>query len=319
MDDLVGLLDGPRARGAFLLRSMMSPPWSLRIEDEAPLTVIALVRGEAWLVRDGADAVRMGPGDLAVVCGPGHYTVADDPATRPQVVVHPGQHCTTLSGEDLQPAMDLGVRTWGNDPAGSTTMLTGTYQLTGEISRRLLATLPVLLVLAADSWRCPLIPVLTEEIVRDEPGQQAVLDRLLDLLLVAAIREWFSQSRSRPPAGYAGYADPVVGRALRLLQNDPAQPWTVASLAAAVGISRAALARRFTALVGEPPMSHLADRRLALAADLLCEPGSTLRAVAREVGYGSPYALSSAFKRVRGVSPDRYRAESSAGRAAGRV
>jgi len=311
MDELVGLLDGPRARGAFLLRSIMSSPWSLRIEDEAPLTVIALVRGEAWVLPDAADGVRLGPGDLAVVRGPRHYTVADAAGTLPQVVIHPGQRCTTLAGEELAQAMDLGVRSWGNDPAGSVTMLTGTYPSSGEISRRLLAALPELLVLRAESWSCPLVPLLADEIVRDEPGQQAVLDRLLDLLLVAAVREWFARREARPPTGYAGHADPVVGRALRLLQNEPARQWSVASLAAAVGVSRAALARRFTELVGEPPMTFLTGWRLALAADLLCEPGSTLGAVARQVGYGSPYALGAAFKRVRGVSPGRHRATSS--------
>ncbi|MBA2281189.1 MAG: helix-turn-helix transcriptional regulator, partial [Acidimicrobiia bacterium] len=80
-------------------------------------------------------------------------------------------------------------------------------------------------------------------------------------------------------------------------------PWTVATLAARVGCSRATLGRRFTELVGEPPMAFLTERRLALAADLLLEPGTTLAAVAQRVGYATPFALSAAFKRVRGHSP----------------
>jgi AraC-like DNA-binding protein len=82
----------------------------------------------------------------------------------------------------------------------------------------------------------------------------------------------------------------------------------VAELASKVGISRAALARRFTELVGEPPMAYLTGWRLAVAADLLAEPDATVAAVARQVGYGSAFALSAAFKRVRGVSPQEYRA-----------
>jgi AraC-like DNA-binding protein len=73
-------------------------------------------------------------------------------------------------------------------------------------------------------------------------------------------------------------------------------------------VSRAALARRFTELVGEPPMAYLTGWRLALAADLLLEPGATVGAVARRVGYGSPFALSTAFTRVRGISPREHRA-----------
>jgi AraC-like DNA-binding protein len=203
--------------------------------------------------------------------------------------------------------MDLGVRTWGNSPHGSTMMLTGTYQLAAEISRRLLAALPTLLVLPADSWDSPLIPMLGDEIVKDEPGQEVILDRLLDLLLIAALRAWFSRPQAQAPAWYRAQSDPVVGRALRMLHNNPAHHWTVATLATATGVSRAALARRFTELVGEPPMSFLTEWRLALAADLLREPGATVGAVARQVGYGSGFALSTAFKRVRGISPQQHR------------
>ncbi|MER5317868.1 AraC family transcriptional regulator [Streptosporangium roseum] len=308
MDVLAGLLDGPRARGAFLLRSILNPPWSLRIQDRAPLTLVAMMRGQAWVIPDHGDAVRLHPGDVAIMRGPDPYTVADDPATPPQVVIQPGQHCTTPEGEPLAQEMALGVRTWGNSPDGSTMMITGTYQMHGEISRRLLAALPALLVLPEDAWDCPLIPLLGDEIVKDEPGQEAVLDRLLDLLLIAVLRAWFSRPEAEAPAWYRAHSDPVVGRALRMLHNNPAHPWTVAALAAGTGVSRASLARRFTDLVGEPPMAFLTGWRLAMAADLLRETDATIGAVARQVGYGSSFALSTAFKRVLGVSPQEHRA-----------
>jgi len=204
---------------------------------------------------------------------------------------------------------ELGVRTWGNSPDGATVLLTGTYQLDGEVSQRLLRALPAVLVLREGEWDCPLIPLLADEIVKDEPGQEAVLDRLLDLLLIAVLRAWFARPGSGAPGWYRAYGDPVVGRALRLLHHNPAHPWTVAELAAAANVSRASLARRFTELVGEPPMAFLTSWRLALAADLLREPGATIGAVASQVGYGSPFALSTAFKRVRGVSPRQHRAD----------
>jgi AraC-like DNA-binding protein len=308
MDALAGLLDGPRARQAFLLRSSMDPPWSLRIQDEAPLTVIAIVRGDASLIPDDGEPLHLRRGDVAIVRGPDPYTVADDPSTPPQVLIHPGQRCTTPAGTELKNMRDLGVRTWGNAPDGATVMLTGTYELHGEVSGRLLRALPGSLVLREDEWDCPVIPLMADEIVKDEPGQEAVLDRLLDLLLIAVLRAWFARPEAAAPGWYRASGDAVVGHALRLLHNSPDRPWTVAELARETGVSRAALARRFHALVGEPPMTFLTNWRIALAADLLREPGATIASVAHQVGYSTPFALSAAFKRVRGLSPRQYRA-----------
>jgi AraC-like DNA-binding protein len=308
MDSVAGLLDGPRARGAFVLRSMMDPPWAIRIEDEAPLTLIAMVRGNAWMLPDDGENVELRSGDVAIVRGPEPYDVTDGLGTAPQAIILPGQRCVTPDGQELDEMGHMGVRTWGNSPDGDTVMLTGTYQMRSEISQRLLVALPPLLVLRGEDWHSPLIPYLAEEVVKDEPGQEAVLDRLLDLLLIAVLRAWFARPDAQAPGWYLAHGDPVVGPALRLLQNNPAHPWTVASLAHEAGVSRAALARRFNALVGEPPMAFLTEWRLTLAADLLREPGATVGSVAPQVGYGSPFALSTAFKRVRGISPQQHRA-----------
>ena len=307
MDAVAGLLDGARAREAFLLRSSMDPPWALRIQDEAPLTVAAIVRGEAWVVTDGAEPVALRRGDVAIFRGPDHYTVADDPATPPQAIIHPGQRCTTIDGEELVDQWSLGVRTWGNSPDGATVLLTGTYEGEGAVSQRLVRALPPLIVLREDEWDCPVIPLLADEIVKDEPGQEAVLDRLLDLLVIAVLRAWFARPEAEAPGWYRAAGDPIVGHALRLMHHNPAHPWTLAELAHETGVSRAALARRFHELVGEPPMAFLTNWRIALAADLLLEPGATIGSVADRVGYGSPFALSTAFKRLRGISPQQHR------------
>lgn len=307
MDSLVGLLDGPRARGAFVLRSVMEPPWSLRIQDEAPLTVASIVEGEAWVTPDGGEPEKLVAGDVAVMRGPNPYTFADHPGTPQNIIIHPGQICTTLDGEDLAERMDLGVRTWGNNLEGSTTMLTGTYEMHSEVGDRLLRSLPDLVVLRDGTADLPVIDLLNQEIGKEEPGQEAVLDRLLDLLVIAVLRAWFSRPEADAPAWYRAYSDPVVGPAIRMLQNDPSRQWTVASLADAVGISRATLARRFAELVGVPPMTYLTEWRIAVAADLLKHQNITIGAVASRVGYGSPFALSTAFKRLQGVSPAQYR------------
>ena len=156
--------------------------------------------------------------------------------------------------------------------------------------------------------------LLADEIAKDDPGQEAVLDRLLDLLLIArAARLVRPPRRRRRPRWYRAYSDPVVGKALRLHPPRPRASVDGRQLAAEAGVSRAALARRFTELVGEPPMTFLTDWRLSLAADLLLEPDATIGSVAHQVGYGSPFALSAAFKRVRGISPRQHKLAATAG------
>ncbi len=285
--------------------SLLDPPWSLRVQDQAPLTVLAMIRGKGWVSTESGSSQQVGAGDVVIFRGPQPYTVSDDPATEPQIVVQPGQVTTTPDGEILCETLTLGIRQWGTDPDGETLMVTGTYESAGAVSTRLLRALPQVAVLPRGDLDSRLLDLLVDEATRDRPAQGAVLDRLLDLLLIAALRAWFA--RDDAPAWYHAYSDPLVGKALRLLQHNPAHPWTVVALADAVGMSRAALARRFTELVGEPPMTFLTEWRLSLAADLLAETDSTVESIARQVGYGSAFALSTAFKRHFGVSPRDHR------------
>lgn len=307
IDEFSGLLEGPRARGAFALRGVLSSPWSLRIEADSPLTIIAMARGGCHIDHDNGKSVSLGPGDVAITRAPGHYTVSDFPETEPTVFVYPGQDCRSADGRSLHDEMMLGVRTWGNDLSADTLMLVGSYESLGDVSVRLREALPPLLWVKGEEWDSPLIQLLGDEMARDAPGQAAVLDRLLDMLLIAILRTWFEKGEAQASPWYQAKGDRVVGRALKLIHKSPAAPWTLSSLSSKVGVSRAALARRFQEVVGESPMSFLTQWRLALAADLICEPGETVGTVAERVGYGSPYALSSAFKRVRGVSPQQHR------------
>ncbi|WP_084297899.1 AraC family transcriptional regulator [Actinoplanes friuliensis] len=312
MDTLTGLLDGPRARGAFLLRSILNPPWCLRIQDEAPLSLVTLVRGSAWIIPDDDEPTLLHPGDVAILRGPDAYALSDAPATPVQVVIHPGQRCTTVEGEEQRDLVDLGVRTWGGSLDGETVMLSGTYQLHSEVSRRLLDALPALLIRPAGTGDRTLVDLLEKEMTGTSTAQELVLDRILDLLLVSVLRAWLDSTDPGVPGWHQAQSDPVVGPALRMLHDDPARAWTVADLAVEAGVSRASLARRFTELVGEPPMAYLTRWRLTLAADLLRTADATIGGVARRVGYGSSFALSTAFKRERGVSPQEYRRRSGA-------
>jgi AraC-like DNA-binding protein len=307
MDSLGGLLDAPRARGAFALRAVMQSPWSLRILAESPLTLIAGVVGEFWIIPDDGEAVSIGPGDIAITRGPDHYNVSDSPTTPPSMVIHPGQHCCDLDGNSLLEKMTHGVRTWGNDPDGETLFLVGAYEHLSDISDRLLRALPPVLTVSHDEWDSPIVPLLGNEMVKDEQGQAAVLDRLLDLLLTAALKAWFGGQDTTSPEWWRYQGDRIVERALRLMHARPDRPWTLDALASEAGASRASLSRRFQALVGEPPMTFLKNWRMALAADLLCRPNETVSTVAEKVGYATPFAFSAAFKRVRGLSPQEHR------------
>ncbi|OEV02539.1 AraC family transcriptional regulator [Streptomyces oceani] len=297
------------------MRTVQNSPWSVRVRDRAPLSVVAILHGRPWVVPQAGEAVRLGPGDIAMLRGPDAFTFADDPRTPTQVVVRPGPRRTTPAGAKPPEVPDTGARTWANgsrprdDGAEDTSvLLIGKYRRPGEIATRLLNALPPLLVVpSAAHGESALVSLFAEETVRNEPGQDLLLERLLDLLLVATLRAWFIRADADAPPWYRADEDSVVGPVLRLVHTHPDRAWTVTTLAERTGVSRATLARRFTELVGVPPMAYLTEFRIDLAADLLTNSDSTLDAIARRVGYGSAFAFSTAFKRARGVSPQRHR------------
>ncbi|MER7048675.1 AraC family transcriptional regulator [Streptomyces jumonjinensis] len=196
----------------------------------------------------------------------------------------------------------------GGSGGGSDLLITAGYRVGGELCAPLLDALPAIAVVRPEPGLASLLDLIAAEVEHDEPGQQVVLDRFLDLLLVRVLRSWFARSDTTPPTGYRALADPDIGHVLRRLHEDPARPWTVASLADEAGMSRTVFARRFSALVGKPPLTYLTDWRMTLAADRLRAPGATITAVARGVGYADGFAFSAAFKRVRGISPSAHRA-----------
>lgn len=317
MDPLTSLLDEVRSRGALFGRNLLEPPWAVRFADQGALTLVTLLSGDGRILPDGgADPVRLGPGDVAIVTGPEPFSLTDGSAgsagsdggagTPPLFVVHPDR-CTTADGRDIGEDVILGPRTCGDGGNGQTLLLTASYQATGRVSERLLGVLPRVLLVPRDAPD-PVLELAAVETGRDAPGQQAVLDRLLDLLLLSTLREWFARPETGPPGWYRALGDPVAGRALRLIHDRPEHPWTVDALAAEAGVSRATLARRFTALVGRPPMAYLTDWRLALAADLLARTDATVASIARQVGYRTPFALSAALKRVHDTRPAALRA-----------
>ena len=314
MDPMGDLLDGVRAQAAAFCRSILEPPWALRIADQAPLALATPLRGHAWIVVADDPPTLIRAGDVAIVQGPAPYTVADHPDTRPSLIVHADNRLTTIDGRDVTAearlstrTSALGPRTGTDTPDSSAIVVSGTYHVSNMVNRRLLASLPTVVRVPREDLRSPILDMLSAEVVRDEPGQQVFLDRLLDLALFAALRAWFARPAAGAPGWYRAHGDPLVGPALRKIHQDPARSWTVANLAATTGASRAAFARRFTALVGQPPMTYLTHWRLDLAAEALRNTDATVGSIARQVGYANPFALTVAFKRVRGTTPQQHR------------
>ena len=306
MDALADLFRGVRAQGSLFGSSTLSAPWSLRFVDGAPLTLCTVLHGSGWIVPDGLAPERLGAGGMLILQGPAPFSFVDEVGTRAQPV-ESGEGCATPDQGGT--VHRLG---WNDDrasaPDGATTLVVGAYPVRGEIGQRLLQALPAVLRVDTGGTAGAVLDLLAAEVAIDAPGQQVVLDRLLDWMLVCAVREWFERPDGRAPAWYAAHRDAVVGRALGLLHAEPAAPWTVAALAGRVGVSRATLAKRFAERVGEPPLTYLTRWRMTLAADLLVQrETATVAQVARSVGYGDAFSFSAAFKRIRGVNPTEYR------------
>lgn len=305
VDVLSDMLHRARAGNTLVRQLIQRPPWSLTFADAPPLTVVATLGGHASVLLGDTRPVRLDAGDIALISGTSGYTIADSPVTPPQVVIHGGRK--HVVGEQATASQNLAPRTYGDGLAGATVMLRGAYELRSDVGERLLDMLPPLAVVPAGPRTQAALDLLAAEVARDEPGQDAVLHRLLDLVLVLALRAWCAGPDSAPPAWYRALADPAIGEALRLLHEDPTRRWTVAVLAAEVRMSRAAFAARFTNLVGEPPLTYLTGWRMTLAADLLRDTESTVATVAHAVGYADAFAFSVAFKRARGVNPSLWR------------
>lgn len=305
MDITSELFRGVRAHGSLFGSSTLSPPWSLHFVDGAPLTLCTVLTGAGWIVPDSHPPEQLGAHDTIVVRGPSTFTFVDDPATAAEPLVCSEECATPEQGGTRH---RLGWHDPGEAGGGTTTLVVGAYPVSGEIGRQLLDSLPVVLRVPAGGDGDPVLGHLAAEVARDEPGQQVVLDRLLDWMLVCTLRTWLDGPGRRPPAWWSAQKDPVAGETLRLLHAEPSAPWTVAALARRTGVSRSTLAKRFTELLGEPPLTYLTRWRMTLAADLLTEqPSATVASVARTVGYTDPFAFSVAFKRVRGTTPSAYR------------
>jgi AraC-like DNA-binding protein len=196
-----------------------------------------------------------------------------------------------------------------------TRFVCGYMSCDSQLSNALLAALPPMLKVpirdgAAGQWLESSIRLSVGEACGAGAGSEAVLSKLSELLFVEALRRYIANAPSGQTGWLAAARDPEVGKTLALLHRKPAEPWTIATLAREVGISRAVLASRFRRYMGEPPIAYLTRWRLQLGARLLKSSSRSVAEIAEEVGYESEAAFNRAFKREFEVPPARYRSNS---------
>jgi len=297
------LIRGVRAHGSLFGSAMLTPPWSLDFVDGAPLTLCTVLGGSGWIVPSRGRPEPLRDRDTVVVRGPVTFRFVDEIGTLAEPVAC-GQHCAVPEQGGTRHR-----RGWHDaGEGGGATLIVGSYPAHAETNRRLLDALPDVLRVDGGGSGDAVLDHLAEEVLVDRPGQQVVLDRLLDWMLVCTLRAWFGRPGGEAPAWWAAQRDPVVGDALRRMHAEPQRPWTVATLARSVGVARSTLAKRFADVLGEPPLAYLTRWRMTLAAELLTERDSaTVSDVAHAVGYADPFGFSAAFKRVRGVNPSEFR------------
>jgi AraC-like DNA-binding protein len=301
VDVLTDLLQRSRARGAAFSHSTARGDWGVRFPAGAKLAIHGILGGEAFAwTGDAGRSRRVLPGDIVLVRGPVEQFMAHAPGAG--VVPFAGHPSTGPPGGARRMA-------FGTEAGDPTTFFCGAYTFEGDLCAALLAGLPDLTVVrprAGSSLRATL-DVFAAEVLRDAPGQQALLDSLLDVVLVQALREQLAADVAAAPTWFRAMDDPAVGAALRAVHADPAQAWTVADLAAAASLSRATFARRFTALLGVAPLAYVTDWRMALAREQLRHGDAGLAAVARSLGYASEFSFAAAFKRHHDMPPGRWR------------
>jgi AraC-like DNA-binding protein len=283
-----------RATGAVFARTVAVPPWGLRLGGSIQLAVHAVTRGKAWLwLDDPADALELRPGEISLVRGGSAHHIAHEPGA---CCLEPDE----FRAQYHQVAADADRE--------ATVFLCGAYRFSGDVASGLLDALPRVLTLssAVDEPLREVIVLVSRELSNVEPGQQTVLDRLLDVLLVLALRSDFRRSATAP-RWYRASGDPRLHAALQAMHEDAGHTWTVPELAAISGLSRAAFARAFRDALGQAPLQYLTDWRMTLARDHLRTGELSLANIAATVGYGSPYAFAAAFRRHHGIPPGAWR------------
>ncbi|QJR15840.1 AraC family transcriptional regulator [Usitatibacter palustris] len=314
MDALSEVLRAVRLTGAAILNADCGAPWGMAVVSTTPLArghipdadnpavFHLVVSGECWLMVGDAAPLRLRAGDVAVLAQGDAHRIGDKPES--ETVALASLIRAPIAGE-LVPMVHGGS-------GARTHVITGIAAADRRLADPLHAALPP--VLRANLRGACAVDGLVDAVglalsgnEAPRPGGMASLARFAELIFIEAIRRHVESIPPGATGWLAGLADRYVGRALALMHAKPGDDWTVEKLGRHVGLSRSALADRFTHLLGEPPITYLSHWRLRLAAQKLALTHRSVEAIATEAGYESANAFSHAFKRAFGKPPTVWR------------
>ncbi|MGW6142260.1 AraC family transcriptional regulator [Streptomyces sp. NPDC055140] len=311
MDILTEALASMRTGRPASVRTNGRAPWGLRLPPVAGAGFHVVLYGTCWLVplEDSAphlEPIPLSPGDVVFLRDGRGHILAD----------HPSSAAEEPRAEHFREGSPIGSVTLGGD-GPETSLLCGNYHLDQGRPHPLVRQLPEVVHLPTRHGRHPelsaAVQLLGSELENPRIGSDGIVPTLIDSLLLYILRAWLDDQPASATQGWAAaLGDSAVASALAAMHGDPSTQWTVEALAERAGLSRAAFARRFTALVGEPPMAYLTRWRMTTAARLLRESDAPLTTVAARTGYGSEFAFAKAFKREYGLAPGGYRRQAGA-------
>lgn len=319
IDPLSDVLRAVRLTGAVFFRVDASSPWVIEMPDAAALTSVTVpqaqhmisyhvvTRGSCWGALLGGAPVRLGEGDVLVFPHGDPYAMSIAPGMRggPDIA-----EVLAFMRQMVAGRLPFTVSEGGGGPE-QLGLVCGFLGCDVHPFNPLLAALPRLIhmrqTFAARDPLGRLIDFVVTESQDRRAGGECVRLRLSELMFVEVVRRYLAALPPEQTGWLAGLRDRTVGRALALLHERPGDAWTLERLAKEAGLSRSALAERFTRLVGEPPMQYLTRWRMQVAARLLADGQAKVFAVGRQVGYDSEAAFSRAFKKAAGTPPAAWR------------
>ncbi len=296
MDVLSDVLRAGVGGVSLLARTEYYGSWGVALGDSETAGLHYVEKGECWLRLPGCEPVKLLQGDVALLPVGQRHVLAAGPRSR----AVPLSEFRCPSPKDSEP------------PTARLVCAAQRFDDTLRSHHPLLVELPPLIHLPSQTIAScpnlsPCLQLLLRELEAEVPGRSALVELLLETLLLYVVRHWMQHQTEDAPGWVGALRDPQIARALEVMHDQHAHAWTVEQLAAEVGMSRPVFARRFRALTGRGPVNYLGELRLRRAAALLRATSRPLAEIADEVGFASAFAFSRAFKRTLGVSPSHYR------------